>query len=58
MNLKLQTAGVQLIGIDRGGAQGIISLEFLAELQKYIRDYLLDELIDLALGISSGELLL
>lgn len=57
INLKPRTAGVRLIGIDGGGARGVTPLEFLSELQKLVGDCDLHDMIDLALGTSSGEIL-
>lgn len=53
--LKPKTAGVRLLGIDGGGARGVTPLEFLTELQKLVGNCALHELIDLALGTSSGN---
>lgn len=58
VNLRPKTAGVRLIGIDGGGARGVTPLEFMTELQKLLGECLLHDLIDLALGTSSGEPLL
>jgi hypothetical protein len=55
VNLRPQTAGVRLLGIDGGGARGVSPLEFMTELQKLLGNCLLHDLIDLALGTSSGR---
>ncbi|KAJ6069151.1 hypothetical protein N7499_011038, partial [Penicillium canescens] len=48
--------GVRLIGIDGGGARGVTPLEFLGELQKLLGECPIHDMIDLALGTSSGGL--
>lgn len=55
VDLKPTTAGVRLIGIDGGGARGVTPLEFMRELQKLLGDCQLHDMIDLALGTSSGR---
>lgn len=55
MNIKPRTAGVRLLGIDGGGARGVTPLEFMAELQKLLGNCVLHDLIDIALGTSSGN---
>lgn len=55
VNIKPPTAGVRIIGIDGGGARGVTPLEFLGELQKLLGDCPIHDMIDLAVGTSSGE---
>lgn len=55
VNLKPNTAGVRILGIDGGGARGVTPLEFMTELQRLLGDCPLYDLIDLALGTSSGK---
>jgi hypothetical protein len=55
VDLKPTTAGVRLIGIDGGGARGVTPLEFMGELQRLLGDCQLHDMIDLALGTSSGK---
>jgi hypothetical protein len=38
VDLKPTIAGVRLISIDRGGARGVIPLEFIRELQRLLGD--------------------
>lgn len=55
VSLKPKTAGVRLMGVDGGGARGVTPLEFLGELQRHLGNCQLHEMIDLALGTSSGK---
>lgn len=55
-HIKPPTAGVRMLGIDGGGARGVTPLEFLGELQKLLGKCQIHEMIDLALGTSSGML--
>ncbi|KAJ5178851.1 hypothetical protein N7492_002061 [Penicillium capsulatum] len=56
VNLKPNTAGVRVVGIDGGGARGVTPLGFMGELQKLLGNCQLHEMIDLATGTSSGGL--
>ncbi|KAJ6133123.1 hypothetical protein N7471_008338 [Penicillium samsonianum] len=53
---KKMHPGVRIIGIDGGGARGVTPLEFLGELQKLLGDCPIHDMIDLAVGTSSGGL--
>ncbi|QVM10724.1 hypothetical protein D8B26_005395 [Coccidioides posadasii str. Silveira] len=58
IDLKPKTAGVRIIAIAGGGCRGVVPLETLESLQALLGDCLLNEMFDLAVGTSSGGLII
>ncbi|KAE8159239.1 hypothetical protein BDV40DRAFT_314745 [Aspergillus tamarii] len=56
VDIKPKTAGVRVLGIDGGGARGVTPLAFMEEIQKLVGHCPLHEMVDLAVGTSSGGL--
>ena len=55
--VKPPTAGARILSIDGGGVRGVIPLEFLGLLQRFLgSDLVLQDLFEQAFGTSSGKL--
>lgn len=50
------TMSPSVLALDGGGVRGVIPLEFLLLVQEHLRPCTIQEVIDLALGTSSGRL--
>ncbi|KAI1316415.1 hypothetical protein F5Y16DRAFT_420638 [Xylariaceae sp. FL0255] len=59
--LKPRTKGINVLGIDGGGIRGIVPLETLSSAEQRLKPYLpgfpIQDLFDLAIGTSSGGLI-
>ncbi|KAJ6070721.1 hypothetical protein N7467_012040 [Penicillium canescens] len=51
------TMGPSILAIDGGGVRGVIPLEFLLLVQEHLRPCLIQDVVDLSIGTSSGGLI-
>lgn len=54
MDVLPPTMSPTILAIDGGGVRGVIPLEFLALIQEHLRPCVIQDVVDVALGTSSG----